>query len=168
MSNCANCGSVILFGGVRHGSMVFCGEGCYNKAEGIRQVLDIPDEDIRHLVREIHEGACPVCGGSGPVDVHSSYRVMSFLVFTRFESLPRISCRECASRARVRNGFLTFFTGWWGFPWGILMTPIYLFYNLTGSGSPPSDEPSRNLIDHTKILVAQHIASQAEEDAGVS
>jgi len=29
MSSCANCGTTILFGGKKHGTLVFCSDACY-------------------------------------------------------------------------------------------------------------------------------------------
>ncbi len=164
MKNCANCGTLILFGGVCDGNRTYCGANCHGQATDSLRLLNIPDEDALYVAREIHEECCPVCGGSGPVDFHYSYRVTSYLAISYSSTIPRISCRSCASKARFHNGLLTFFMGWWG-P-GLLLTPFYLGYNLFGCGSPkPDDEPSQELMDHAKILIAQHIAMQREEAA---
>lgn len=160
MSKCANCGTMILFGGKKHGSLTFCGDGCFHQGVYLREALAIPDEVVEQVVREFHEGECPVCGGPGPVDFHFSHRVMSFLVITQFQTIPRISCSGCGMNAKIWNSFVTFGLGWWGVPFGIALTPVYLARNLFGLLSSGSLEPSQHLKDHVKLMIAQQALEQ--------
>jgi hypothetical protein len=114
---------------------------------------DIEDY-IREQVREIHQGNCPRCGASGPVDLHTSYWVWSALFFTRWGSSPLICCRKCGRTEQIKASLFSLFLGWWGFPWGILMTPFQIIRNLMGIFGGPSDtKPSENLY----MVVHKHI-----------
>ena len=132
IQQCANCGEVILFGGVKHGKMRYCNAGCYEAARFPYSTFHIPEKEVEEALTNLYQSDCPCCGGPGPVDYHFSYRILSFLAFTRFETLPKISCRSCGQKALFKNFLLTLFLGWWG-P-GLFFTPIYLHKNL---GSPP-------------------------------
>jgi len=159
MPNCANCGQQILFGGVSHGTLRFCNQKCYNAASHLRESLDMPDDELEAAVTAFHQGDCPCCGGPGPVDMHFSHRVMSFLVFTQFQTIPKISCRSCAAKAKLANFFLTLFIGWWGVPFGLILTPIYLCRNLFSLISPTAaDAPSDQLREFIRLNLAQHNA----------
>ncbi len=74
MAICANCGTMIVFGGKKAEGRRFCSEKC--RAAGLealalaRAADDIPPEIIEETTRLAHAGTCPKCGGEGPVDVH--------------------------------------------------------------------------------------------------
>ena len=166
MSNCAHCKQFILFGGIKHGSMRFCSKKCFEAAKIPRAALNIPDDDVHEIVEQFHQGDCPVCAGPGPVDIHESYRVVSLLVLTRFETIPLISCRRCATMAKIKNTFITGLFGWWGVPFGIILTPIFLARNFFGFLFPVSAyEPSARLKDHIKLtLVDQHLRQMSAQE----
>jgi hypothetical protein len=48
--------------------------------------------------------------------------------------------------------------GWWGFPWGLLLTPIQIGRNLYGIANPP--DPSKPSAQFEKI-VRMNIAAGA-------
>jgi len=73
---------------------------------------------------------CPVCGGPGPIGTYQSYRVISVIVLTSWATIPRTSCRRCVKRAIMTNGMITMFFGWWGVPFGFILTPFYLLKNF--------------------------------------
>ncbi len=160
MSQCANCGTVILFGGVIQYGSVYCGKACAQRHSTGR--VEVPDAVLDQAVREVHQGDCPVCGGPGPVDIHSSHRVMSFLIITQFQTIPRLSCGSCAKKAKLFNSFVTGTIGWLGVPFGLIFTPIYLTKNLVGlCFSRSSEEPSAQLREFTRSLVVQNVLTQA-------
>jgi hypothetical protein len=156
MSTCANCGETILFGGVKYGTLTFCRKRCFNNNPIVQIAVTLPEEEIQELVQKIHEGTCPICGGHGPVDIHSSCRVVSFLFATSYQTNQRISCRSCAAKANFTNGLISLLFGWWGIPWGILMTPFYLLRNFWGLICPVSTlEPSEKLKEHVRLMIAE-------------
>lgn len=114
----------------------------------------------------MRDGACPKCGKSGsPVDVRVSHRAISLLVVTRWSSHKAVCCRRCHVRALLGNTLITLLLGWWGFPFGLLMTPVQVLRNLyalarIGSGLR---EPSAELEE----LVAHKISIENTRPVGV-
>jgi len=58
----------------------------------------------------------------------------------------------------MAGAFFSLFLGWWGFPWGLLLTPIQIGRNVFGMVRPP--EPSKASSQLEKI-VRMTLASQA-------
>lgn len=168
MASCANCGTAILFGGVYDDEQRrFCSENC----AGIFEANDVPvpEDWLRETLQEVHQGVCPCCGGAGPVDVHYAYRVMSFLVITQYRTVPIISCSGCGTGSKIKNLFITMFLGWWGFPFGIILTPIYLFRNVAAMISPtPPHEPSPELREHVRRVVQHEYLRRMQYEQGES
>jgi hypothetical protein len=55
--------------------------------------------------------------------------------------------------------------GWWGFPWGLIMTPVQIGKNIFGIVKSPDDsKPSEKLEN----LVRANIASQMLKDQQAS
>ena len=65
----------------------------------------------------------------------------SALVILTWSSRPQICCRSCGVKNKISDALFCFFLGWWGFPHGLIMTPIQLGRNLFGIFSMP--DPSR-------------------------
>ena len=61
-------------------------------------------------------------------------------------------------KSQLTGTFFSLFLGWWGFPWGLLVTPIQMGRNLLGIARPP--EPSKPSAQLEKI-VRMTMASQA-------
>ncbi len=60
--------------------------------------------------------------------------VISILImsFKRGSSIHFIRAGDSAVGPAVPYILLSFFLGWWGFPWGLIYTPWALFENLSG------------------------------------
>jgi hypothetical protein len=156
MAACNTCGSMILFGGERHGNLRFCNAACLEKGAALTVAEQIAPETVLQAAREVHQNLCPVCGGSGPVDVHTGYKVWSLLLLTSWRNVPRISCRSCGLRHQFEGLFFSLFCGWWGFPWGIVMTPVQLGRNLKAMLRPPDPmHPSDELQTFMRIALAE-------------
>lgn len=170
MAGCSNCGQVILFGGVKHGTKRFCNQKCYEASATFLSLADqLSDDIVKQAVAEFHQGNCPCCGGPGPVDIHFSHRVVSLVALTWFKSIPKISCISCATKSKVGNFFATFFLGWWGFPFGLIITPIYLCRNLYALVFPVStDKPSIHLQEWIRANLAHQVMTQAIADSNVA
>src|SRR6185503_5356587 len=67
MARCTYCGSTILFGGTRDGQYTYCNATCAGKGAMAAASRDVPEDAVRAEVNRIHGGACPKCGGPGPV-----------------------------------------------------------------------------------------------------
>jgi hypothetical protein len=163
MASCGYCATTIVFGGKRDGEQRFCNAECQQKGRVAAAAQEIPDALVAEHVWKVHQGLCSRCGGSGPIDVHTSYRVWSALYVTSWSSRPNVVCRRCGSRARLGDAVFSLALGWWGFPWGLLMTPVQVFRNVAGllnSTDPTTPSPQ---LSH--ILRLQIAASALEATA---
>ena len=136
MAACSYCGTTILFGGKQVGSYRFCNQQCAAKGSWLKLADQFPPAVVEQQVWKLHQGSCPVCHGPGPVDVHTSYRVYSFLIMTSWQNRPRLSCRGCGVKAKLADTAVSAVAGWWGFPWGFIMT------RSPGHRTPPIRRPS--------------------------
>jgi hypothetical protein len=158
MAKCDYCGSTILFGGKRDGTLRFCNDNCHQKGSLLVLANKIPSDVVQQLLNEVHTGTCPKCGGPEPVDVHTSHNVMSFLIVTRWGSKPQISCRSCGFKSQLNGALTSFVLGWWGLPWGIIITPIQIIRNVVGMfGRPDPAQPSLQLQTLLKMNFAAQI-----------
>jgi len=157
MAHCAYCGSGILFGGVRQGAVRYCNARCANRGNLLALSYQLPAGVIQEQIFKVHQGRCPKCGGPGPIDVHMHYRVWSAVILTHWNNLQQISCRGCAVKSQLGSTLYSLLLGWWGFPWGLVMTPVQIFRNLGAAMSSP--DPSRP-SDKLERLVRVNIAGQ--------
>jgi hypothetical protein len=98
----------------------------------LRLAASIPPEVVTREATAIHSGECPRCKGAGPVDVRNSHRALSAILVTYRQSRQLIACRSCGVRAQLLDSAITLIFGWWGFPWGIIYTPIQIGRNVVG------------------------------------
>lgn len=167
MAKCAYCGTTILFGGVTDNGRRFCNTTCHQAGHLFAIADRVPQDLLAEHVVEVHQGACPRCGGPGPVDVHTSHTVWSALVLTQWRSTPQVSCRACGVKSQLSSTVLCGIFGWWGLPWGLIMTPIQIVRNVGGllSSSDPQ-RPSVELQNTVKLhLASQFAAAQQQEQA---
>ncbi len=161
MGACDYCGTTILFGGVRDNNLRFCNEECHQKGYALVLANEIPNDIVNQQTNEIHQGTCPECQGKGPIDVHTSYRIYSLVLFSSWNSIPNVCCRSCGIKSQIGNAIFSFLLGWWGFPWGFIMTPIQVIRNIIGIFKiPDKTKPSEKL----KNMVRVGIATQLIED----
>ena len=155
MARCDACGSTILFGGSRHGDLRYCNDKCLQRGLLIANSQLIPQEVVQRRVWEVHQGNCPKCQGRGPVDVHNSYKVWSMVLLTTWQTEPQLSCRACGVKSQAGNLLFSLVLGWWGFPWGLIMTPVQVTRNLLGMfRSPDPLKPSPSLEKIVRMSLA--------------
>ena len=71
--------------------------------------------------------------------VHFEYCISLLFLTLRRKSEPfTVAQGKSAARASLPYCLITLLLGWWGVPWGILLTPLILWRNLTG-GYPVAD-----------------------------
>jgi hypothetical protein len=157
MAKCANCGNSIWFGGVNAEGRSFCNRTCQRNAY-LAFSAQVPAEQIDTLVRQVHGGACPKCKGRGPVSLHRHHQVWSAIFMTRWVTMTQISCRRCARKAQALSALQSGLLGWWGFPWGLIMTPIQLGKNIYAMLARQDDsKPSRELETAIRLNVASQL-----------
>ncbi len=166
MARCSYCGSSILFGGVSEGKLRFCNANCHRQGYLLALADQIPEDLMAEHLAEVHQGDCPKCGGPGPIDVHTSYSVWSALVLTSWRSNPQVCCRSCGIKAKLGGAVSSGVLGWWGFPWGLFVTPIQVVRNLAGVLSSPNPTvPSAQLENIVRVNLAARIVEANRQEA---
>jgi hypothetical protein len=166
MTKCGYCGTTIFVGGVRSGNQRFCNNTCFQNARVASMTKDIPNDVLERKVEEVWRGNCPKCRGLGPIEVHKAYDVWSALVLTRWSTKSQISCHSCAKKRQFGAAAFSLFFGWWGFPWGLILTPVQISRNIIGivrgpDPSRPSDALRRTVLTNLLTKVgAQTLAKQ--------
>ena len=158
MASCDYCGTHILFGGVKQNDLRFCKAECAGQALWVQRAGSIPEHEVEKRTRALHRSQCPRCGGAGPVDLHSSHWVYSALVFTKWSSQPEVCCRSCGRKKQLTNGVFSLAFGWWGVPFGLLLTPVQVarnFSGVVGLSGPKDDEPSPALRRIVRLTMAR-------------
>ncbi len=158
MAKCGFCGSSILLGGVTSGGQRFCNQRCLTNAYALSVSKQIPPDVIDRQMEEVFRGNCPKCRGPGPVDVHKVHRVWSAVVLTRWSTASQVSCRSCGLKSQAGAALFSAALGWWGFPWGLILTPVQITRNVIGMwGGSGASGPSADL----RKLILASIATQA-------
>lgn len=156
MATCNACGTTIIFGGKTIGDQRFCNDTCAQNGPILARARQISDADVMVLASQIHSGNCPKCSGPGPVDIRTSHQVWSALLLTRWKSTQQVACRRCGIKAQAGDLAISAVAGWWGFPWGLLMTPVQLGRNVFGLVLAPNPtRPSPTLLQQARLILAQ-------------
>lgn len=164
MEQCDYCGTSILFGGVQQGEARFCNQKCSRNGFTVAAANQIPAEVVSECVMQVHQGNCPRCGGRGPVDVHKSFRVCSAVVVTFWNTEPTICCRSCGIKGQLLGAFSSFIAGWWGFPWGLFLTPVQITRNFISLCHPPGPaKPSPDLARLIRFNMAAQLVARNQE-----
>lgn len=141
MPQCAHCGTSILFGGVKDNGYRYCNSDCHQQGKVLAVVDEMPEDFVNDQIEEARQGPCPKCDGAGPIDLHTYHYAVSILVVTTWNSTPEVCCRTCATWGKLKGCVISFFFGWWGFPFGLIATPIQILRNVIGFfTSPPPGE----------------------------
>ena len=166
MVKCGYCGSTIIMGGVRAGEQRFCNAKCHQNALVLSLTKNVPSEVLERRVEEVWRGNCPKCGSLGPIDVHKIHEVWSILVMTRWTTQAQISCRSCATKRQLGGAAFSLIFGWWGFPWGLILTPIQITRNVVGiCRGPETSRASEDLRKAVLVNLGQHMITSQKSDA---
>lgn len=165
MAKCDYCGSMILFGGVKEKNRRFCNDTCYQHGFLLLVADELPDDAVAQHLAAVHQGDCPKCGGPGPIDVHTSHFVWSALVITSQQSNPEVCCHSCGIQSKLQATLFCGLLGWWGIPWGLIFTPIYLLRNISGLFSWPDPMmPSQELENIVRLNLAAHCVEASQQE----
>lgn len=158
MASCAQCGSTILFGGVRDGGVRLCNDHCFRE----RQILiaaeaHISPDTLRWEVQRVHQGSCSRCLGPGPVDVHRAYSVWSMFVVSVWREHTNVCCQACARGLIFSKLAFTAILGWWSIH-GLFCTPAFLVRNILSIVRPPDPrQPSVHLEAVIRAYLVERI-----------
>jgi hypothetical protein len=163
MAICDKCSKKFNLFGVSENGYSFCSANCRDRARTLLTSLNgVPPAELESYIERSRAGPCAKCGGPGPLDLHQSYRVYSMILLTSWSTHNHFVCRACARNEQLKSlGFSTLL-GWWGIPFGLIVTPIQIVRNLTAlaSGADPS-KASQRLQNMLKLNLARRIAAQA-------
>jgi hypothetical protein len=157
MSVCDYCGKKFNLFGVHENGYSFCSANCRDRARELLKLLDgVAPQEIQSQIDRVHAGPCQGCGGSGPVDLHHSYRVYSAVVFTSWSTRNHFVCSSCARKEQLKSLGFSALLGWWGFPFGFILTPVQIVRNITALAGGPD---AQRLQDVVKLNLARQIAA---------
>jgi len=97
------------------------------------------------------------------------YSVISLILRSERSVTQGVYCPKCAAKKSATATLITWFLGWWGFPWGLVWTITTLFSNGIG-GMKPLDINAKLLAHQAyyfasigKIALARAVAANALE-----
>lgn len=159
---CPTCGNSILFGGIKDGKKKYCSKRCYEADEINRVATTIPENDVEALAQNIHKGHCPKCNGTGPIDIHKSYSVYSILIYTKWQTNEHLLCKKCASKQQATDLVGSLLLGWWGIPFGLIVTPIIILMNTVAMFQDPGIKgPTKALNHRSRSILANREMEKA-------
>jgi hypothetical protein len=61
------------------------------------------------------------------------------------------------------------FCGWWGFPWGLILTPVQITRNIVGMcGGPDSSRPSADLQKLVQVNLGEQLIAMSRQNASAN
>jgi len=163
MARCQQCNVVIVLGGRKKNGARYCSSNCMNQDQPVGK-RPVSDAELEASLLAVHAGPCPLCEGDGPVDVHNVHRIWSALWFTQWKTESTVGCQSCGRSAQLRGILFSSLLGWWGFPWGFIVTPIQILRNLGGMLRSPSEYPSAQLEEMVRGQLAELPVSGPDDD----
>lgn len=165
MSECNSCGKFILFGGRTMDGYRYCGADCAQSHGLLRAAERVPHHTLQQFVEQWRHGPCPRCKRqTGPVDVHARHHVHSFILMTQWSTRRSVCCRRCGRRDQIMGTLYCATLGWWGFPWGLLVTPVQIARNVAAMCRR---EPARPTTEFERIVRLQLAERQWQQEANI-
>jgi hypothetical protein len=163
MAVCDYCNKNFNFFGVHEGDYSFCSANCKNQARALLKSLEqFTPQQIEDYIGRSRAGPCRQCGKPNPVDLYQSYRVISMILLTRWTTHNHFVCRECARREQLKSLAYSAALGWWGFPFGLVLTPVQIIRNIVAmSGGADPKQASPRLRSLLKLNLARQVAAAA-------
>jgi hypothetical protein len=163
MATCDCCGKYYTFGGLKAGRYAFCNGTCRSRGSVLVALDEVPPRSVADYIDAAHRSDCPSCGRPGPVDLRRSHWAWSALIVTRWGTDQRIECVPCGRLRQVKAMGFSLLVGWWGVPFGLVLTPVQLVRNaiaLVQSNKRPSADFER--------LMRLELARRTAQDAGAA
>ncbi|RTL29950.1 MAG: hypothetical protein EKK47_12060 [Burkholderiales bacterium] len=168
-TECDFCGSSARFSAVLDEGQRFCSKSCLRSARLLEASEDIPKEAIFQHACRIKEGPCPSCQRTlTRIEVRPYYRVWSVGLFTQWTKRTHICCLSCGRKTNLESLIFSVVLGWWGIPWGLIITPGQIIANITEMLRSRGDsEPSAELIQAARLdLAARRYKERALQSNG--
>jgi hypothetical protein len=156
MATCAACGQTVVFGGRKVDGSRYCNDACASAGQLIQQAREIPEEVIWEHALRLQNGPCPRCARDARVDLRESQWVWSAVFFTRAGTEQFLGCESCGRRRLVVNTLTSLLFGWWGFPLGLIETPVQVIQNVAALRRRPMDgPPSEYFLEFVRLMLAR-------------
>lgn len=121
--------------------------------------------DIQAFASIIRQLPCPVCKqATQPLNGNLIYTVYSFLILTTYRRDVLIACPVCLNKAHNRAILKTVLLGWWGFPWGLIKAPQYVYLNLKAKKQNKNPQATEVLLTDVLTHVSEINEHQNDPD----
>lgn len=158
MASCDQCGATILFGGKSANGFRYCNDKCYEQGYLAPRLAAVPQNVFEAELQKFHSGPCPLCGGPGPVDVHTAHKIWSLIHICSWSSKPVVGCHACGRKAQILGLLFSMAAGWWSMH-GLILTPVKIIANLKGILKPPDPQkPTPELQKIVRLSLAERYA----------
>jgi hypothetical protein len=117
-----------------------------------------PPAVIDELIEKERAGPCSECGARANIDIHKAHKVHSALVWTSWKSLSHVCCQSCGRKHQMKAIAYSGFLGWWGVPFGLIITPYQLVRNIAGM-LRRADRPSPDFVRAVRVHLAERVAT---------
>ncbi|MGU7773027.1 hypothetical protein ACV229_22975 [Burkholderia sp. MR1-5-21] len=133
MAECSNCGKTFFIGGRSLDGNRYCSATCAQWHPVLVVAERLPATRVHLYVDDCRYGPCPICKrDDAPVDVHAVHRVVSTIFVTRWTTRRHVCCQRCGRKKQAIAVLTSAVCGWWGLPWGVIVTPIQIARNVAG------------------------------------
>lgn len=157
MGACSQCGKSILFGGRRLDGRRYCSAACARSHPLNLAADQVPLDILQRQVSEWRQSRCPRCKRQdAAIDVYEHHRVHSLLLMTQWSTRRSVCCRRCGRRDQLLSTLYCLGLGWWGFPWGLLMTPVQIVRNILGLCQVEPARPTTAFEHVVRRQIARH------------
>jgi hypothetical protein len=121
--------------------------------------------DVENYANLLRDLPCPLCHRTDEkLNGTIAYTARSIIVMTITRKKPYIGCPTCLNR---KNNFAiatTALLGWWGFPWGLIRTPQYIYLNFKAKKTIRSPRPNDVLMSLTFQNIKEIDANKDNKD----
>lgn len=159
---CAHCHKKVWVSAIEDGDQEFCSRSCLSAARLEEAAIDIDDAEAQRLAAEIRTGNCPSCSAIGsPIEIRRYHWVWSAVLISRWGTSSKLSCRRCGVQTNLWAIVSCLVLGWWGFPFGILLTPIQIAHNMGEiRRRSERDVPSGELVELARMQLAARLLAE--------
>ena len=130
----------------------------------IAQNKEYTIEELERYADKLRTLPCPNCGQTEQkLNGTIAHSVMSFLIFTTYKAVPFIACPTCLDKKNNSAMISTVLLGWWGIPWGLLKTPVYIYRNIKAKKQNHIDNSNDTMLTFTLSNIGE-IETYGEEN----
>lgn len=160
MAVCDYCGTTYRGGAAVHGNLRFCTHQCRDRGRILELLDEFAPKVIDAEIQKLRTGPCEECGAQANIDIHKSYRVHSVVIWTQWRSLSHLCCQSCGRKHQWKAIGYSGTLGWWGLPFGPIITPIQIARNFFAI-MRRADRPSPDFTRIMRVHLAERVSAAA-------